>query len=113
MMALHKLKIKKVNQINTAWWINDWSSKSTDRKEMKTINITQEYPSNIILNSSLDSIEMLKTKYFLNESLKSSKGPNGTIIIGTTVNNTVPELHEILLNIQPLGWIYIPGGSKK
>lgn len=111
-MTLLKSKTKRLNRLNAAWWINDWSARFREKKDLKTIKIPDDYPSNIIVKSNTDSIEMTQTKYFLSESLKSSKGMNGTIIIGTASSSAVSELHEILLNIQPHGWIYIPGGRK-
>jgi hypothetical protein len=111
-MTLLKPKSKRQNRINFSWWINDWSARSTNKNDLKTTIAAQEYPSNIIMKSNADSVEMIKTKYFLSESLMSSKGIDGTIIIGSTAATDVPELQEILLNIQPLGWIYLPGGKK-
>lgn len=111
-MAILKLKNKRQNRINTAWWINDWSAKISNKNDLKNIIPSQEYPSNIVMKSNTESVEMAKTKSFLSESLTSSKGIDGTIIIGSTVPAVVPELNEILLNIQPLGWVYIPGGRK-
>lgn len=55
---------------------------------------------------------MIKTRDFLSESLMSSKGIDGTILIGSASTSAEPELHELLLNIQPFGWIYIPGGER-
>lgn len=55
---------------------------------------------------------MNQTKSFLSKSLRSSKDLDGTIIIGSTSFEGIPELNEILLNIQSLGWKYIPGGKK-
>ena len=72
--------------------------------------MSHENSSNIILKSNSDSIAMIKTKNFLSESLNPSKGLEGTIIIGTTSTEVDPNLQEILLNIQPLGWIYIKEG---
>ena len=112
-MTLLKSKTKRQNRIDKSWWINDWSSKESRKFYSKVAIPSQEFPSSIILKSNEDSISMIKTKNFIRESLNSSKGINGTIIIGSVSSDKdVPELHEILLNIQPLGWIYIPGGSK-
>jgi len=112
-MTILKSKTKRQNRLNAAWWLNDWSTRFTDRKDLKTINPPQQFPSNIIVKSNTESIEMTQTKYFLANSLKSLKVSDGTIIIGTASSTTVSELHEILLNIQPHGWVYIPGGRKK
>lgn len=112
-MAILKPKQKRQNRINAAWWINDWSAKTTNKYDLTNIIPAQEYPSNIVMKSNTESIEMIKTKYFLSESLVASNGIDGTIIIGSTVPDAVPELNELLLNIQPLGWIYLPGGRKK
>ncbi len=112
-MTLLKSKTKRQNRIDKEWWINDRSSKDTSKFFSKVTVRSQELSSSIILKSNEDSISMVKTKNFIRESLNSSKGINGTIIIGSVSSDKdVPELHEILLNIQPLGWIYIPGGSK-
>jgi len=64
------------------------------------------------MKSNKESIEMIKTREFLSESLIQSKGIVGTIIIGSASSTAELESHELLLNIQPLGWIYIPGGEK-
>ncbi|EKD87817.1 MAG: hypothetical protein ACD_35C00187G0011 [uncultured bacterium] len=112
-MTLLKIKTKRNNRLNNAWWIDDWTSKLTNKKSMNTSILSKEYPSNIVLKSNTDSIAMMKTKNFLSESLKSSKNTEGTIIIGTTSTDPDPNLHEILLNVQPLGWIYIQEGWKK
>jgi hypothetical protein len=111
-MAILKPKIKRQNRINADWWINDWSAKTSNKNDLNNITPSREYPSNIVMKSNTDSIEMIKTKNFLSESILSSKGIDGTIILGSTVPSVVPELNEILLNIQPLGWVYIPGGRK-
>lgn len=111
-MTPFKAKTKRLNRIDNAWWINDWSSKVITPKSIKTIIHSQEQHSNIFLKSSEDSIAMNKTKSFISESLRSSKGVDGTIIIGSANSVDIQELHEILLNVQPLGWIYIPGGKK-
>ncbi|MBA4385803.1 MAG: hypothetical protein C0410_13785 [Anaerolinea sp.] len=111
-MVILKLKTKRQKRLNTVWRIDDWSAKFTNNIDLKTTIAEQEYHSNIVMGSYNESIEMTKTKHFLSESLISSKGIDGTIIIGSTTTTTDPKLHEILLNIQPLGWIYIPGGRK-
>lgn len=111
-MALLKPKSKRQKRFNTAWWIDDWSSKFRNKNDKETSLTEQEYPSNIVMKSNTESVEMIKTKYFLSESLTSSKGIDGTIIIGSATTTAVPKLHEILLNIQPFGWTYIPGGRK-
>jgi hypothetical protein len=105
-------KSKRLDRLKAAWWINDWSSKLMSNKTNEALSQTREYPSGIILKSNVDSIAMTKTKEFLSNSLMSSKGIEGTIIFGSTFTDEVPELHEILLNIQPFGWIYIPEGKK-
>ena len=79
---------------------------------MKNNIPSQDYPSSIVMKPNMESIEMIKTKDFLSESLMPSKGIEGTIIIGSATSATEPELRELLLNIQPLGWIYISGGKK-
>jgi hypothetical protein len=98
-------KSKRLDRLKAAWWINDWSSKETKN------NPTQEFPSSVILKSSVDSLAMIKTKNFLSKSLRTSKDIDGAIILGSAFNDSVPELHEILLNVQPFGWIYIPEGK--
>jgi len=111
-MTLFISKTGRKSQLAHPWWNNDSLSNTTVNKHPNTAIQTQDYSSNIILKSTEDSLAMLKTKIFLSESLKTTKGIDHTVITGSAATTAVPELHEIMLNIQPLGWISISGGKK-
>jgi hypothetical protein len=111
-MTLLKSKTKRNGRLNNAWWIDDWTSRLMKQKSPKTSLLPQESATNIVLKSNSDSIAMIKTKNFISDSLTSTKGIEGSIIIGTTSTANDPKVHEILLNLQPLGWIFVQEGLK-
>ncbi|PKO03358.1 MAG: hypothetical protein CVU43_03390 [Chloroflexi bacterium HGW-Chloroflexi-5] len=112
-MTLQKTNSKRNGRLNNAWWIDDWRAKVTNQKKLKTSLILQENATNIVLKSNTDSIAMIKTRNFISDSFTSSKGIEGTIIIGSTSTVTDLNVHETLLNIQPLTCISNQKGWKK
>lgn len=112
-MTLQKTNTKRNGRLNNAQWIDDWTTKVINQNKLKTSLMLQENATNIVLKSNTDSIAMIKTRNFISDSFTSSKGIEGTIIIGSTSTATDLNVHETLLNIQPLTCISNQKGWKK
>lgn len=112
-MTLLKTNTKRNGHLNNVRWIDDWTTKVINQNKLKTSLMLQENATNIVLKSNTDSIAMIKTRNFISDSFTSSKGIEGTIIIGTTSTATDLNVHETLLNIQPLTCISNQNGWKK
>jgi len=112
-MSIFKPKSNRLKRINAGWCLNDWTTRlNTDKGSHSTDQILgSEFSFNMDFQN--DPFDMVKTRDFIHDSLTPAKDISGSMIIGSAQTEAASELKDILVNIQPLGWIYVPGGRKK